>query len=104
MPADLNDYFNKKNGNSNNNGNNNRQNFNFKAPEFNFKGFGKFSRSIHGVIIIILFLIVAKPFIVIFRYIDNPARLPYHRIRNNICLMVDHIGRWFIWKQIPPAL
>ncbi|EAL3683992.1 prohibitin family protein, partial [Campylobacter coli] len=36
MPADLNDYFNKKNGNSNNN--NNRQNFNFKAPEFNFKG------------------------------------------------------------------
>ncbi|MCW1558125.1 hypothetical protein OLT15_01915, partial [Campylobacter jejuni] len=26
MPADLNDYFNKKNGNSNNNGNN-RQNF-----------------------------------------------------------------------------
>ncbi|EIY8674010.1 prohibitin family protein, partial [Campylobacter coli] len=38
MPADLNDYFNKKNGNSNNN--NNRQNFNFKAPEFNFKGFG----------------------------------------------------------------
>ncbi|EOF4321470.1 prohibitin family protein, partial [Campylobacter coli] len=40
MPADLNDYFNKKNGNSNNN--NNRQNFNFKAPEFNFKGFGKF--------------------------------------------------------------
>ncbi|EAM0676259.1 TPA: prohibitin family protein, partial [Campylobacter coli] len=41
MPADLNDYFNKKNGNSNNN--NNRQNFNFKAPEFNFKGFGKFS-------------------------------------------------------------
>ncbi|EOI5279083.1 TPA: hypothetical protein ACHD1Z_001742, partial [Campylobacter jejuni] len=26
MPADLNDYFNKKNGNSNNNGNNNRQN------------------------------------------------------------------------------
>ncbi|EPD8313119.1 prohibitin family protein, partial [Campylobacter jejuni] len=42
MPADLNDYFNKKNRNSNNNGNNNRQNFNFKAPEFNFKGFGKF--------------------------------------------------------------
>ncbi|EOH9611632.1 prohibitin family protein, partial [Campylobacter jejuni] len=40
MPADLNDYFNKKNRNSNNNGNNNRQNFNFKAPEFNFKGFG----------------------------------------------------------------
>ncbi|ENE9291495.1 prohibitin family protein, partial [Campylobacter jejuni] len=39
MPADLNDYFNKKNRNSNNNGNNNRQNFNFKAPEFNFKGF-----------------------------------------------------------------
>ncbi|EOI4207075.1 prohibitin family protein, partial [Campylobacter jejuni] len=38
MPADLNDYFNKKNRNSNNNGNNNRQNFNFKAPEFNFKG------------------------------------------------------------------
>ncbi|EAK0421049.1 prohibitin family protein [Campylobacter jejuni] len=65
MPADLNDYFNKKNGNSNNNGNNNRQNFNFKAPEFNFKGFGKFSPFVYGVIIIILFLIVAKPFMVI---------------------------------------
>ena len=55
MPADLNDYFNKKNGNSNNNGNNNRQNFNFKAPEFNFKGFGKFSPFVYGVIIIIYF-------------------------------------------------
>ncbi|ENN8876177.1 prohibitin family protein, partial [Campylobacter jejuni] len=65
MPADLNDYFNKKNRNSNNNGNNNRQNFNFKAPEFNFKGFGKFSPFVYGVIIIILFLIVAKPFMVI---------------------------------------
>ncbi|EPA8975780.1 SPFH domain-containing protein [Campylobacter coli] len=63
MPADLNDYFNKKNGNSNNN--NNRQNFNFKAPEFNFKGFGKFSPFVYGVIIIVLFLIIAKPFMVI---------------------------------------
>ncbi|MCW1359874.1 prohibitin family protein [Campylobacter sp. US33a] len=63
MPADLNDYFNKKNGNSNNQ--NNRQNFNFKVPEFNFKGFGKFSPLIYGIIIIVLFLVLAKPFAII---------------------------------------
>ncbi|EEU7820882.1 prohibitin family protein [Campylobacter upsaliensis] len=64
MPADLNDYFNKKNGNSNG-GNNHRQNFNFKAPEFNFKGFGKFAPVIYTLIIVVLILIVAKPFVII---------------------------------------
>lgn len=63
MPADLNDYFNKKNGNSNNN--NNRQNFNFKAPEFNFKGFGKFSPVIYIVAIIIFIFAFFKPFAVV---------------------------------------
>lgn len=64
MPADLNDYFNKKNGNSNGK-NNHRQNFNFKAPVFNFKGFGKFAPVIYTLIIIVLILIVAKPFVII---------------------------------------
>jgi len=59
MPADLNDYFNKKKSN------NNRQNFNFKAPEFNFKAFGKFSPLIYFVLIVILFFALAKPFAIV---------------------------------------
>lgn len=64
MPADLNDYFNKKNGNSGGS-NNKRQNFNFKTPEFNFKGFGKFSPLIYTLIIIIVVLVLAKPFAIV---------------------------------------
>ncbi|MCX2683084.1 prohibitin family protein [Campylobacter sp. MIT 21-1685] len=62
MPADLNDYFNKKNGNSNRN---TRQNFNFKTPEFNFKGFGKFSPLVYTLIIIVLIFVLAKPFAIV---------------------------------------
>ncbi|TKX32522.1 prohibitin family protein [Campylobacter aviculae] len=63
MPADLNDYFNKKNGNSNEN--NNHKNFNFKSPEFNFKGFGKFSPLIYTILVLILFITIAKPFAIV---------------------------------------
>lgn len=63
MPADLNDYFNKKNGNSS--GNKDRQNFNFKAPEFNFKGFGKFSPLIYTLVILVLILALARPFAIV---------------------------------------
>ncbi|TKX31218.1 prohibitin family protein [Campylobacter estrildidarum] len=61
MPADLNDYFNKKNGNSENN---NRKNFNFKT-EFNFKGFGKFSPIIYTILVLVLFITIAKPFTIV---------------------------------------
>ncbi|MCV3381476.1 prohibitin family protein [Campylobacter sp. IFREMER_LSEM_CL2127] len=60
MPADLNDYFNKKN-----NQNNNKQNLNFKAPEFNFKGFGKFSPLIYSAIAIVLVFALFKPFAIV---------------------------------------
>lgn len=66
MPADLNDYFNKKNGNSTRGSN--KQNFNFKAPnlDLNFmKGFGKFTPFIYALIIIILILVLAKPFAIV---------------------------------------
>ncbi|QWU79668.1 prohibitin family protein, SPFH superfamily [Campylobacter novaezeelandiae] len=58
MPADLNDYFNKKN-------QNNKQNLNFKTPDFNFKGFGKFSPIIYIILAIILLIIIAKPFAIV---------------------------------------
>lgn len=60
MPADLNDYFNKKNSN-----NEEKKSSNFKTPEFNFKGFGKFSPLIYTIGAIVIFLIIAKPFAVI---------------------------------------
>ncbi|TQR30999.1 hypothetical protein DMB92_07190 [Campylobacter sp. MIT 99-7217] len=64
MPADLNDYFNKKNGS--NSGNKNSQPFgNFKAPEFNFKGFGKFAPAIYTAIILILLFVLARPFAIV---------------------------------------
>ncbi|KAA6225175.1 MULTISPECIES: prohibitin family protein [unclassified Campylobacter] len=62
MPADLNDYFNKKNSNSNSNSN---RNFNFKAPDLNFKGFSKLSPWLTIVFIIIVLLAVAKPFAIV---------------------------------------
>lgn len=66
MPADLNDYFNKKNGNSNNSGSSNKQNFNFKAPNFDFmKGFGKFTPIAYILIVVILIFVLAKPFAII---------------------------------------
>lgn len=63
MPADLNDYFNKKGGNSSGGGG--RQNFNFKAPEFNFKGFGKFTPLIYVAIVVVLVFVLAKPFAIV---------------------------------------
>lgn len=64
MPADLNDYFNKRNSNSSGGGGN-RQNFNFKAPDFNFKGFGKFSPFVYVLIVAILIFSLAKPFAIV---------------------------------------
>lgn len=62
MPADLNDYFNKKNAN-----NDKKSGFNFKKPNLpNFSGgFGKLSGIIYAIIIIVAILIIAKPFIII---------------------------------------
>lgn len=60
MPADLNDYFNKKNKNSNEN---NQKNFNFKMSDFKF--FGKISPFVYTIAILIIFVILIKPFVII---------------------------------------
>ena len=57
MPADLNDYFNKKNTSN--------KNSNFKAPQIDFKGFGKFAPLIYIAIAFFVLFVVAKPFVVI---------------------------------------
>ena len=57
MPADLNDYFNKKNGDKKGG------NLNFKIP--NFGGMGKFSGVIYAIIAIIALLVISKPFVTI---------------------------------------
>lgn len=60
MPADLNDYFNKKGGNGN------KQNLNFKAPNFDFmKNFGKFTPLVYVIIALVLVLVLAKPFAIV---------------------------------------
>lgn len=60
MPADLNDYFNKKGNSSKNNG------LNFKTPNFDFlKGFGKFTPLLYIAIILIVLLVLAKPFAIV---------------------------------------
>lgn len=60
MPADLNDYFNKKNGSDN------KQPLNFKAPNFDFmKGFGKFTPFVYVIIILAILLVIAKPFAIV---------------------------------------
>lgn len=60
MPADLNDYFNKKNGSDN------KQPLNFKAPNFDFmKGFGKFTPLVYVIIILAILLVIAKPFAIV---------------------------------------
>jgi len=71
MPADLNDYFNKKRSNSNQSENNNNDRnennrgskTNFKAP--NIPNFGKISGLIYVIVAIIAILAVAQPFVVI---------------------------------------
>ena len=57
MPADLNDYFNKKNSDKKGG------NLNFKIP--NFGGMGKFSGVLYVIIAIIALLVIAKPFVTI---------------------------------------
>ena len=57
MPADLNDYFNKKNSDKKGG------NLNFKIP--NFGGMGKFSCVIYVIIAIIALLVISKPFVTI---------------------------------------
>ena len=68
MPADLNDYFNKRNSGGNNNGGGNNhgggRNVNFEPPEF-FKNFGKKAGFLYVLIAIIVIMVVAKPFVVI---------------------------------------
>lgn len=59
MPADLNDYFNKKNGG----GKKPENGLNFKMP--NFLGFGKASALLYIAIAIIALLVIAKPFVTI---------------------------------------
>ena len=60
MPADLNDYFNKNNNNSNKSSRPKVDFSNLKLPDFN-----KFSGLIYTLIIIIVILVVAKPFVII---------------------------------------
>ena len=57
MPADLNDYFNKKNSDKKGG------NLNFKIP--NFGGIGKFSGVLYVIIALIALLMIAKPFVTI---------------------------------------
>ena len=57
MPADLNDYFNKKNSDKKGG------NLNFKIP--NFGGMSKFSGVLYAIIAIIALLVIAKPFVTI---------------------------------------
>lgn len=61
MPADLNDYFNKKSDN-----NKNDKPFNMKKPNLpDFSGFAKFNGVIYAIIAIIVILVLAKPFVII---------------------------------------
>ncbi|BCX78576.1 prohibitin family protein [Campylobacter sp. 19-13652] len=64
MPADLNDYFNKKSGSSGGfgGGGSGGAKPNFKAPNFNF---GKFGVGVYVIIAIIAVLAITQPFVVI---------------------------------------
>lgn len=67
MPADLNDYFKKKNGGSGNNGGNggdNKTPFNVEPPEF-LKNLGKKAGFLYALIAIVVIAVVAKPFVII---------------------------------------
>lgn len=60
MPADLNDYFNKKSTGQD------KQPLNFKAPNFDFmKNFGKFTPLVYVIIALVLVLVLAKPFAIV---------------------------------------
>ncbi len=58
MPADLNDYFNKRTNNSNNTSN-------FEPPQFLKNGGGKFMGLIYFIIIIAVIFTLARPFVMI---------------------------------------
>ncbi len=60
MPADLNDYFKKKN-DSNGGG----RDFNFQTPQFFKNGGGKWMSLVYIIIIVIVFLVLAKPFVIV---------------------------------------
>ncbi len=32
------------------------------------------------------------------------SKILYHKIRSDVDITVDHIERWFLWKQNPLAL
>jgi regulator of protease activity HflC (stomatin/prohibitin superfamily) len=67
MPADLNDYFKKKNGGSGNNGGNDGDNktpFNIEPPEF-LKNLGKKAGFLYVLIAVVVIAVVAKPFVII---------------------------------------
>lgn len=70
MPADLNDYFKKKNGNTqgggggNDGGGRKPPNLNIEPPKF-FKDLGKKAGFLYALIAVVVVLIVAKPFVVI---------------------------------------
>lgn len=72
MPADLNDYFKKKNsgsgnsggGNDGGGGNRKPPNLNLEPPEF-FKNLGKKAGFLYALIAIVVILVIAKPFVVI---------------------------------------
>jgi regulator of protease activity HflC (stomatin/prohibitin superfamily) len=64
MPADLNDYFKKKNGGNGGNGGGNTSNMNMEPPKF-LKDLGKKAGFIYVLIAIIVIFVIAKPFVVI---------------------------------------
>lgn len=65
MPADLNDYFNKKRNSDDGNksGGPNMPNFDFKMPEF--KGFGKYTPVVYVGLAIVFLLMMFQPFVTI---------------------------------------
>ncbi len=65
MPADLNDYFKKKNGGSGKGGDGeNKTPFNVEPPEF-LKNLGKKAGFLYALIAIVVIAVVAKPFVII---------------------------------------
>lgn len=68
MPADLNDYFKKRNNNNDNNGNGNNNkgnNFNVKMPQFDGNFGNKKLYPLYVLIAIIVVMFLAKPFTII---------------------------------------
>lgn len=66
MPADLNDYFNKKRGSGggdDNGGESKGPKVNFKTPDF--KGFGKISAFAYVIIALVAVIALTQPFVTI---------------------------------------